>query len=145
MIQHTNIRSELKELLFLISKKWSKLSKREAKPFCPYLYINCIGSDELIELKKELATEDFCFIDGYDFQYAPFNVKSLLVKPDYNNGISLKFINDLSHLDKVLTESKNTKEIYQFYLDKPFYHNESPNLKHIKIQIKTLNNILEII
>jgi hypothetical protein len=138
-------RAELKELILIISKKWSKISRRESHPFCPYIFIYAIDNTELIELKRELSDEDFFFLDGFPFQGANFNVKSLLIQPNYNNQISIKFINEISHLNEVLKESRKTKEIYQFYMNEPFYENDTPNLKHIKIQIKELKNIKEII
>ena len=138
-------RAELKELIFIISKKWTKISRRESRPFCPYVFIYGIENTELIELKRELSDEDFFFLDGFPFQGAKFNVKSLLIQPNYNNQYSIKFINEISHLDEVIKESRKTKEIYQFYIKDPFYENHSPNLKHIKIEIKELKNIKEII
>ena len=138
-------RADLKDLIFLISKKWSKLSRRETNPFCPYIHIHGIDCNELVEIKRELASEEFVFTDGFIFQGAEFNTKSILIKPDYNNGISLKFLNEQSHLEQVLSESRKTKEIFQFYFNQPFYNNNSSTLKHVKIQVQELNNIKEII
>jgi hypothetical protein len=139
------LRADLKELIFLISKKWSKISRREANPFCPYIYIHGIAESELIDLKRELSSEEFVFIDGYSFHGADFNVKSILIKPNSNNGILLKFLNEQNHLEQVLAESNKTKEIYQFYYNQPYYTNDSCGLKHTKIQIQELKNIKEII
>lgn len=139
------LRTDLKELILLISKKWCKISRRESNPFCPYIHIHGIEQDELVELKRELASEEFDFTDGFLFQGADFSTKSVLIKPDYYNGISLKFLNEQTHLDQVLSESTKTKEIYQFYFNQPFYNNDSSALKHVKIQIQELRNIKEII
>jgi len=51
-------RSSLKELIHILHRKWAKISKRESQPFCPYLYIHGINEIELVELKKELASEE---------------------------------------------------------------------------------------
>ena len=139
------LRADLKELIFLISKKWSKISRRETNPFCPYIYIHGIDESELISLKRELSSEEFGFIDGYSFHGADFNAKSILIKPNSNNGILLKFLNEQNHLEQVLAESTKTKEIYQFYYNQPYYINDSSGLKHTKIQIQELKNIKEII
>lgn len=139
------LRTELKDLIFILSKKWSKISRREPNPFSPYIYIHGIGETELIDLKRELASEDFVFTDGFLFQGADFNPKSILIEPNFNNGISIKFLNKHTHLNLVLSESRKTKEIYQFYFNRPFYSNNSNGLKHIKIQIKDFKNIKEII
>lgn len=145
-IDHSQyLRTELKELIFILSKKWSKISRREANPFCPYIYIHGLPESELVDLKRELASEGFAFTDGFIFQGAEFNPKFILIKPDFNNGISIKFLNKQIHIDLVLSESRKTKEIYQFYFNQPFYTNNSDGLKHIKIQIKDFKNIKEII
>jgi hypothetical protein len=138
-------RSELKELLFVISKKWSKITRREPKPFCPYVYIHNIDDRELIELKKELASEDFICIDGYDFNGADFNPSSITKKADYSNQIKLKFINEVKYIDDILSVAKGTKQVYQFYFEKPFYDNDQASIRHIKIQIGKLDNIKNII
>lgn len=138
-------RSVLKELLFIISKKWSKLTKREPKPFCPYVYIHNIDNKELIELKKELASEEFICIDGYDFNGADFNPLSITKRADHTNQIKLKFINELGFIDDILKVAMGTKYVYQFYLQKPFYENNEPSIKHIKIQIGNMENIKNII
>lgn len=138
-------RADLKELIFLISKKWSKISKRETNPFCPYIFIYGIDDTELVEVKRELDSEEFVFQDGFKFKGAEFSVSAILSKPDYNSGILLKFLNEQDHLDQVLSESRKTKEVYQFYYDQPFYNNESACFKHVKIQIQELKQIKEII
>lgn len=138
-------RSELKEIIFLVSEKWSKLSKREANPFCPFIFIYGIDENELSILKAELASENFSFIDGYDFYGSTFNVKSIHRQPNYSNGISIKFINQMELINAVISESSSTKEIYQFYLKSPFYNNNLKSLKHVKIQIREVKNIKEVI
>lgn len=138
-------RSELKELIFLISKKWSKISQRDKKTSCPYLYVDGIEENELINLKTELITENFKFVDGYDFFGAQFNPRSIIIEPNFHNGVNIKIINEKNFIDFILNEISTTKEIYQFYFDEPFYDNDSISLKHIKIQIKEIENIKEII
>jgi hypothetical protein len=138
-------RSELKELLYIISKKWSKTSKRETKPFCPYVYIHNLPSNELIELKREMYEDDFVIIDGFDFSGAPFNPKSIIRKADFSNQIKLKFVNELNHLILTINEIGKTKYIFQFYRNNLFFELEQPSTKNTKIQIKKLNDIKEII
>lgn len=138
-------RSEVKDIIFLISKNWTKITKRTPQPFCPYLFINDIDEQELIELKKELISEGFRVVDGFDFQGADFNPKSIIRDADYYNKIQLKIINKKAYIDPILNETTKTKEIYQFYFESPFYECEIPTLKHIKIQIKEIKNIKKII
>jgi hypothetical protein len=138
-------RAELKELLFIISKKWSKISKREPKPFCPYVYIHNLPINELIELKREMYDEDFVIIDGFDFAGSAFSPKSIIRKADFSNQIKLKFVNELNHLLLTINEIRNNKYVFQFYLNNPFFELEQPSTKHTKIQIKKFNDIKEII
>ena len=71
------------ELLFIIEKissNWSKLSRREIKPFCPYIYLEGISKERLINLKKHLQEENIRIWDGYDFLGADFKVDSIIRK-----------------------------------------------------------------
>lgn len=138
-------RSDLKEILFLISKKWSKISKREPKSFCPYVYVHNLPETELVELKREMYDDDFIIIDGFDFSGSTFSTKSIIKKADFNNKIRLKFINELSQLEITLNEITKTKYIYQFYFTIPFFKNDNHSIKHTQIEIKQLNNIKEIV
>jgi hypothetical protein len=145
-ISETNYsRSELKELLYLISKKWSKISKREPKPFCPYVYLHNIRQEELADIKREMYDEDFIVIDGFDFSGSPFSPKSILRKATYFNQIRLKFVNEFDHLVLTINELKRNRYIYQFYLDTIFFDWDNPSTKHTMIQIKKLSDIKEII
>jgi hypothetical protein len=145
-IDKTNYtRNELKDIIFVISKKWTKTTQRTTEPFCPYLYIHNIDEQELIKLKTELISENFRIIDGHDFQGANFNPKSIIQQTNYINKIKLKILNKIESIDSTLAEITKTKEVYQFYFTSPFYKNDSQSIKHIKIQIKELKNIKEII
>lgn len=45
---------QIKSLLLKISKNWSKLSKNEVRPFCPYVYLHGISEPEIIDIKRAL-------------------------------------------------------------------------------------------
>jgi hypothetical protein len=138
-------RSELKDLLFEISRKWSKLSQREPTPFCPYVYLHSILPQELIVLKGELQSEGFVFIDGYDFEGASFNPKSISRAVTASNQLKLKILNSITNIDPTINEITRTKEIYQFYLTNAFFNNQYANIKQIIIQVKQLSDIKNII
>lgn len=138
-------RSELKDLIFSISKKWSKLSKYEPEPFCPYLYLHNISDPELIELKKELQSEGFKFIDGYDFSGAEFNPKSISKANNKTDPTKLKIVNRLDQIQLTLSEIGKTKEIYEFYIADPFFNLSFNNILHAKIQYSKLADIKKII
>lgn len=139
------LRSDLKELLFIISKKWSKLSKREEHPFCPYVYLHNISKQELFELKTELYSEGFSFLDGFNFSGAPFDPKSISSPINRSNPVKLKILNELDHIDLTINKISKTKEIYQFYTTNSFFNTNHANIKQVKIQISKLINIKEII
>lgn len=111
-------------LIAKISKNWSKLSRREVKPFCPYIYFKGITEDRLVELKKKLQREDIRLWDGYDFLGAEFAVASIIRRANYENEIKVKIINHIENLNEILEKVTGIKEIYQFYLDEPFYKSE---------------------
>ena len=115
---------KLISLIAKISKNWSKLSRREAKPFCPYIYFKGITEDRLVELKKKLQREDIRLWDGYDFLGAEFAVASIIRRANYENEIKVKIINHIENLNEILEKATGIREIYQFYLDEPFYESE---------------------
>jgi hypothetical protein len=139
------VRAELKDLILTISKKWSKLSARELRPFCPYIYLHGIDSSELLELKKELFSEGFIFIDGFDFDGSEFNPKSISKSANSGNSIKLKILNKLEHLDLTVKEIIKTKEIYQFYNSTPFFDTTYTNVRQVQIQFSQLIDIKKII
>lgn len=138
-------RSELKELLFIISKKWSKTSKRESCPFCPYVYLHNVPEEELVEIKKELQSENFVIIDGFDFNGASFSPRSISKVPNEDNQIKLKILNNINFIELTFKEINKTKEVYQFYKTIPFFEINNPSIKHIRIPVEELNDIKEVI
>ena len=138
-------RSALKELIYLLRRKWAKLSKRESQPFCPYLYIHGIDDIELVELKKELTNEGFTFIDGYDYMGASFNPKSIARTANYYNQIGIKFINYRENITEIISTVAKPKEIYQFYFSQPILTDNSDNVKQVAIQIQEFQDIKGVI
>lgn len=103
---------KLISLIAKISKNWSKLSRREVKPFCPYIYFKGITEDRLVELKKKLQREDIRLWDGYDFLGAEFAVASIIRRANYENEIKVKIINHIENLNEILEKVTGIKEIY---------------------------------
>ena len=126
-------------LIIKISKNWSRLSKREVRPFCPYIYLHGISQIRLIILKKKLQGEDIRLWDGYDFLGADFSVNSITRRANAENNVKIKIINKLEELNKVIENTSGTKEIYHFYLNEPFYENNQ-NICY-GIQILSTENI----
>lgn len=138
-------RAEVKHLIITISKKWSKLSKRETNPFCPYIYLNNIEETEFLEIKKELYSEGIIFIDGFDFSGASFNPKSLAKTANDSNKVKVKLINKLEYIDLTIAEISKTKEIYQFFTTNPFYNTSNSSVRRINIQFSKITDIQKII
>ena len=138
-------KAELKDLLLTISRKWSKLSKFEPNPFCPYIYINNLNESDLIELKLELQNDNINFIDGYPFKGSAFTETAINKEANITNQIKLKLIDTLSNLDLTLQSHTKTKDIYQFYLNGSFWEPHNTFTKHTKIQVKDIISIKEII
>lgn len=138
-------RSDLKDIIFQISKKWSNISRRSPEPFCPYIYIHNISTSEFNEVKRELYSEGFKFNDGYSFYGAEFSTKSITEPATFHNQIKIKIVNKLEHLEIIFKETRRTKEVYQLYTNTPFYSFTHQNIKHIKIQLENLLDIKEII
>jgi hypothetical protein len=135
-------RSELKEILILISNKWSKLSKRTPLPFCPYVYIHNLNNNELVNIKQDFFNEGFAFLDGYPFKDSEFSAKTIV---QCDNVTRLKVIDRIEFIESIIKESDKTKEIFQFYVTQPYYNFDNPSVKHIKIQNLNLSNIKEIV
>jgi hypothetical protein len=137
-------RSDLKILLNLIIKNYTKIIS-QPNPFCPYLYIHGIDDAELIELKKDLTEDEIIISDGFDFEGAEFNVKSIVKKPTLSHQIKLKFLNKLDYLNNTLNLTGRRSEIYQFYLNDIFFDYNSNSIKEVKIQIDNLSKIINIL
>jgi hypothetical protein len=140
----TYSRSDTKTLLNLIIKNYTKIINQPT-PFCPYIYIHGINNSELIELKKDLTEDEIIISDGFDFEGAEFNPKSLIKKPALSHQIKLKFLNKLEYLNDTLSLTSRRSEIYQFYLDDIFFDYNSNSIKEVKIQLDNLSKIKNII
>ncbi|URZ04040.1 DUF4297 family anti-phage-associated protein [Clostridium felsineum] len=138
-------RSVLKELIFIISKKWTRLSKREPNPFCPYVYVHNISPNELCKIKLDLYNEKFKFVDGFVYNGASFSAEAITQEANCHNNIKIKIIDNLDYLRCVLNYTTKTKEVYQFYIKNQYFDVKNDSIKDIKIQIESLNDIKEII
>ena len=65
---------EMANLLLLIAKKWSKISQRTSKPFCPFVYIHGIDSTRLISIKDIISNSGVNICDGYNYLGAKYNL-----------------------------------------------------------------------
>lgn len=135
--------SNLAEIIIKISEKWSRLSPRERTPFCPYLYLNGISPSRLSEIKKILLDSDYHIWDGYEYKDAPFIPASLTHPVNYYVGIKAKIVNRAEQLNSVLELCTGQKNVYQFYLLKPFY--KRSNVIGHEFQIQCTADVLKIV
>jgi hypothetical protein len=137
-------RSETKTLLNLVIRNYTK-TINQPSPFCPYIYIHGIDNSELIELKKDLTEDEIIIADGFDYEGAEFNPKSVIKKPALSHQIKLKFLNKLEYLNDTLSLTGRKSEIYQFYLNDIYFDYNSNSIKEVKIQVDNLNKIKNIL
>lgn len=144
--QNKYLRNDLKELVFIISKKWSKITKYGTNSFCPYVLIHGIDDKELLLFKNELFKENFIFIDGHDFHGAEFNPSSIVKTANLENQIKIKILNNLVNLELTLNSlSTKTKKVYQFFTSSPYFECSNPSIGLHNIQIEQITDIKEII
>ena len=134
---------EVADLLLLIAKRWSKISQRTSKPFCPFVYIHGISAERLISIKNIITNSGVNICDGYNYLGAKYNADMMLKKTNYYIGIQLKILNEKQYLNSLLKNASGVKEIYQFYIDTPFWENNQYD--NVKIPIKRTTDIGTII
>lgn len=116
---------ELASIIKEVSRKWSKLSIREQKPCCPYLFFKGLNLTRLTNVKKILFEDDFHIIDGYEFKNAEFSPNSIVRPINYYCGVRARLINEFSQIKLVIDMCKAHREIFQFYVTKPFFDRET--------------------
>jgi len=137
--------SELKEITQVISKRYSNLSKREPKTFCPYICFPNITDSDLLLLKDELFKEGFNFIDGIPYSGSKFYTEAIKTEASYNNQLKIKIIKDITEVNELLPEISKTKQVFHFYFTNPLIKISDTGIKNVNIQISDLNHIKEII
>ena len=140
-------RASIKEVLLEVRKKWSS-HERKRKPaqdrYAPYICLRGVTDELLVEIKKELFSAEIKFTDGFAFAGADFNVNELNKQQTYENQLSLRFVNEDELISQVIDSlDDRIREVYQFYTDVPLEINR--DIKHIKIKIKDISYIKEMI
>lgn len=138
-------RNSVKTLLKTISRKYSKLSRRDAKPFSPYVLLVGIDDSELADLKQELHNEDFRFVDGYDFKGAQFDAGSISRSASADAGPDLRLFCDLEEARQTFRSFQRSREIYEFYSSEPVEDFGDGAIRHTRFQIPNYEDIDKII
>ena len=138
-------RNAVKTLLKTISRKYSKLSKRDSKPFSPYVLLVGIDDTELAGLKQELHNEDIRFVDGYDFKGARFDAGSISRPASADAGPALRLFCDLAEARQTFLSFQRSREIYEFYHSEPVEDFGDGAISHTRFQIPKYEDINKII
>lgn len=141
----TYSRSAIKTLLKTISRKYSKLSKRDAKPFSPYVLLVGINDSELAGLKQELHNEGVRFADGYDFNGARFDPGSISRAASAEAGPALRIFCNLDEARQTFLSFQRSREIYEFYRSETVEDFGDGAISHARFQIPKYEDIDKII
>ncbi len=134
---------QLADMIMTISEKWSKTSSREPNPFCPYVYLQGISEDRLLNVKRMLTENKCYFWDGYDYKGAEFSPQSLSKSIKEFRGIKVKIINTIDQIEIVIKECKSSKKVFEFYLRSSFFERKS--YVGYAFQIQNTADILKIV
>lgn len=129
----------IKDAVYSIAKKWSKISKREKKSFCPSIYLHDLDADIFDSLKGEMYSEDQLFVDGYPFLGSELNPNHFYTMPSIENGIKFKIVNSLEDLKIFIDDKDKIIEIYEFYIESRIFEDKA--VKHTAIKIEDISYI----
>ena len=93
----------------------------------------------MISIKNIITNSGVNICDGYNYLGAKYNADMMLKKTNYYIGIQLKILNEKQYLNSLLKNASGVKEIYQFYIDTPFWENNQYD--NVKIPIKRTTDI----
>jgi len=138
----SNSLSDIKNSIFLLAKKWSKLSSRQNPTFCPSIYVHNLSLENVVKLKNVMFEEGVLFLDAYPFKGSNICSTHFYTKPTSENKIKFRFIDSLDDLNLLVDHASRTVEIYQFYKDNVFF--ECNKFKHVKIKVEEISYIKDL-
>ncbi len=138
----SNSLSDIKDSIFLLAKKWSKISPRQNPSFCPSIYVHNLTLEDVVKLKNIIFTEGVLFLDAYPFKGSNMYSTHFYSKPTRENKIMFRFVDSLDDLNLLVDDASRTVEIYQFYKDSVFF--ECDKFKHVKIKVEEISYIKDL-
>lgn len=138
-------RGSMKALMRVITRKYAKLSKRDRRPFSPYVLAVGLPDVELVGLKQELYNEALSFADGHDFKGAAFDPGSISRLAASETGPELRIFGSVDEAQQTFTSFKRLREIYEFYRDAPVTPFGDTAISHVRIQIPDYSDVTNII
>lgn len=133
---------EIKDSIFLLAKKWSKISPRQNPSFCPSIYVHNLSLENVVNLKNLMFTEGVLFLDAYPFKGSSMYAKHFYTMPTKENKIKFRFVDSIDDLKILINDAEKTVEIYQFYKDTVFF--ECDNFKNVKIKVEDFSYIKDL-
>lgn len=138
-------RSELKDVLNEIFRKYSKISKRSLQNFSPSVLILGLDEGELVAVKQDLHNEGVSFVDGYDFKGAVFDPNSFLRDAKFEIGPVLRFFNSLDDAIKAFETTKVSRKVFEFFVESPVVDLADSSVGKVEIQLPDFREIKHII
>lgn len=135
---------DITEVLNVISEKWSKNGNRtpDRDRCAPYFHL-VTPPECLVAIKSALIDDGKRFKDGYTFFGADFSPATLVARHSKGERYDMMFVNKEEQIAQALVAAGRPKEIYQFYRSVPI--EIDADVKHVKVEIDTLADILAII
>lgn len=141
-LTHDTNKNEVKQCIYKIQEKWSNLSKRNDRPFSPFIYLYGADDNFILSLKNELYNEGLFFCDGHPYKNSDFKVDRIIHNFE-DKSIKFQFLDSIDSLHEVINNIRRRTELYCFYqyngIQLPTNH------YHLSIQIREFSDILEII
>ncbi|MBK9579428.1 MAG: hypothetical protein IPO40_20345 [Fibrobacteres bacterium] len=135
--------SEILSCIYHIRKKWSSHASRRkpnSERYAPFIFLRNARSEQLIALKRQIATDNIQFVDGYQFQGAEFSINHILTPQSYENQISLRFLNSMEDLFLVLNSPGRPKLVYEFLIESES-GNYPDGLRVVSVATKSIASI----
>lgn len=131
------------KVLRQLKEKYAKFGGRESRPFCPFVYLHNLSESNTLSMMRQLVNDQFAIQDGYAFKGADFDAQMLAANVQKDHRVDLKVLYTVDELNQTLTQIRTSKQVYQFYLDSPFFN--SVDGVDDKICISELSDINSII
>lgn len=135
--------SAIIDVMKVIKQKYSKFGQRVVRPFCPFIYLHGVSDDNKKIVFNTLKEDGLIIKDGYEFKVSDFDAQSLASDIRIDQRVDIKYIHSLDEMNQVLALIKKSKQVFQFYIDQPYYY--SGDGSDIKICITGINDIKSII
>lgn len=131
--------ADIKEIILLVARKWSKISPRQQPSFCPSIYIKGLSTDKIHKLINIIYSEGVVFIDAYPFKGSKLFFRHFYTEPTIKNKIQFRFVESIEDLNNLISKAVRNVEIYQFFMEEVFF--EIEGIKNKKIKIESIDYI----